>query len=956
MIDSIIYGHQMSKIDNFKRLYRRLNPAQREAVDTIDGPVMVIAGPGTGKTQILTLRIANILRLTDTSPDSILALTFTNSGVHSMRRRLVEIVGATGYRVPIFTFHSFANSVIRHYPEFFPRIIGARPALLVDQIRLLERLIDETKLVWLRPQGSRYYYLRPVLAEIERLKKENLSPRALRRALNDQGPGREAEKNQELAKLYARYEQALRTNQLYDFADMIMAVLEALEQKSDLRSELQERYQYILADEHQDANQSQNDLLARLSDYDPRPNLFIVGDEKQAIFQFQGASLDNFNFFRGRYPLAKIVTLTDNYRSSQGLIDAAHSVMAHSALPETSRPRLRGAAAGDREIHLRVSPDEATELHDLVEGLRGALAAGTPAEEIAVLYHDNRDARELVAALERAGLPFSISSEANVLHDPDLKKLLLVFDLLHHFGQEEKLLPVLHLDLFQLSPLVLHRLAERGRAARKKLWTVFASAAETRDLIQKFAKLRQASFNTDFAEFFGRVLRETGFLEHLLRQPAATDKLARLQALFDNLRNILAGKPDFSLADFQTYLELLTTHHLPINLPTAPASIGLRLLTCHRAKGLEFDQVYLVRAFDGHFGGRRERRFFSLPLRGSLAPDSGDDADRRLFYVALTRARRRVTISYGGTQRLPSRFLEEIEPSRLKRVAVAARPPAEATWRPRQFTGPSLTDRAYLNQLFFDQGLSVTALNNFLACPLKYFFQNLLRVTRVQSKALLYGSAIHTALKSCFDLHAGGRSWSERQLLAAFGRELGRAPLVPSSYRETLARGRSALRGWYRHYRGAWSREISNEFKIKGVLLGRGIRLRGQIDKLEHLPGGEVQVVDYKTGLPKSRNEILGRTKAATGDYYRQLLFYKILLEHFDRGRFRVIRGVLDFIEPNSRGRYKKEVFDLPPAAAKELQVTIEAVAASILDLTFLHRGCGHCEACQLWSLTGQRL
>ncbi len=161
----------------FQVLYQQLNPAQRVAVDQIDGPVMVIAGPGTGKTQVLTLRIANILRQTDTSPDSILALTFTNSGVHSMRERLVEIIGSRAYRVGIYTFHGFCNDLIKRYPEHFPRIIGSRPANQADELKLMEKIIDRSRAVALKPWSDPYHYLTSILQAIDKLKKENISPK-----------------------------------------------------------------------------------------------------------------------------------------------------------------------------------------------------------------------------------------------------------------------------------------------------------------------------------------------------------------------------------------------------------------------------------------------------------------------------------------------------------------------------------------------------------------------------------------------------------------------------------------------------------------------------------------------------------------------------------------------------------------------------------------------------------
>ena len=310
--------------DEFASRYARLNPAQKQAVDTIEGPVMVVAGPGTGKTQILTLRIANILRQTDTPPDTILALTFTNAGVTAIRARLVTLLGSRGYRIPVHTFHSFANELIRKYPEKFPRIVGATAALPIDQIQIMEQAIEAGELELLRPYGDPFHHLFPALQEIERLKREDISPAKLEEIIvaetkrfeliedlrhekgqyagaikgKYQALATQIDKARELTKLYRAYEQGLAERRLYDFGDMVLEVLRVLERDRDFRLTIQEEYQYVLADEHQDANQSQNRLLELLASFHDNPNLFIVGDEKQAIFQFQGASLDNFDYFK----------------------------------------------------------------------------------------------------------------------------------------------------------------------------------------------------------------------------------------------------------------------------------------------------------------------------------------------------------------------------------------------------------------------------------------------------------------------------------------------------------------------------------------------------------------------------------------------------------------------------------------------------------------------------------
>ena len=275
----------------FKRLYAKLNPKQREAVDKIQGPMMVIAGPGTGKTSMLTLRIANILKKTDTPPDAILALTFTESGAYSMRRKLVELIGAPAYRVGIFTFHGFANHIIRRFSESFPRIIGSRSASVSDQLEILEQIFLKNRFTLIRPFGDIFHYVPKTLHAIRDLKRENVSPEAFKKALLKEKKAaqktpdrfhtkgrfkgqlkadyrdliRKLEKSEELADAYRAYEDALHKERLFDFEDMILEVIRTLEKDRSLLLTLQEQYQYILADEHQDANNAQNRILELLA-------------------------------------------------------------------------------------------------------------------------------------------------------------------------------------------------------------------------------------------------------------------------------------------------------------------------------------------------------------------------------------------------------------------------------------------------------------------------------------------------------------------------------------------------------------------------------------------------------------------------------------------------------------------------------------------------------------------
>ncbi len=978
--------------DKFLTHYRKLNPAQREAVDTIEGPVMVIAGPGTGKTQVLTLRIANILRYTDTPADAILALTFTNAGVMAMRKRLVELVGSRGYRVPIHTFHSFANEVISKYPEKFPRIIGAMNALPIDQISILEEVITAGELELLRPYGDPFFYLYPVGQEIDRLKRENISPNKLEEIITAEESKIEAiedlrhskgqraglikgkyqtlltqvGKAKELLTIYRAYEAELASRRLYDFGDMLLEVNRALNTDADFRLQLQEEYHYILADEHQDANQSQNSLLELLASFHDNPNLFIVGDEKQAIFQFQGASLDNFNYFQKLFPQAKLITLVNNYRSTQIILDAARSVISRSAeLSQVSLVKLQASAVASAQtpIMIRAFTKPEHELLFLVEDLKAKHTAGTPWSELAVLYRDNKDAGPIIDYFERAGIPFVVRSESNILEDLEIQKLLLIFRTIDNYGEDKYLLEFLHLDFLNFEILEIYRLIDDARAKRVSVWELLKASRKRKlkKLYQSLERWTRLAANQTFLDLYGIVLKESGFLDHLLRLPEAREGLNKLHALYDEALKLTRHNHNFRLADFINFINTLIRHHRTIPLRQTYGELGVELLTAHKAKGLEFDYVYVVKAYDGHWGNRRSLQYFRIPTRSGISAygDKNDD-ERRLFYVALTRARLGVTISFakegeGNKLNLPSQFVEEIDDSLIKQVSSelweqSLGDKSNIIFSPRVHQGVRILDPNFIADRFREQGLSATGLNAYLLCPLNYLFTNLLRVIQIRNKHMMYGTAIHKALEDFFNRYRGGEALGSQDLLANFSRSLAYQPIGERDFEASLKRGERALVGWYQNYHTTWSKTILNEYKIPGLHLSTNLKLVGKIDKLEFLSDKQIQMADYKSRAPMSRNEIMGKTKSSTGNYYRQLIFYKLLLERFEAGKFEVLNSIIDFIEPNDRGIYKQEIFEIANQEVVELEIKLNEISDEIVSGKFLYKGCNDsdCPGCRL--------
>lgn len=983
----------------FIKYYKQLNSEQKKAVDTIEGPVMVVAGPGTGKTQILTLRIANILRQTDVAPEQILALTFTKSGVYAMRKRLVEIIGSRGYKVNIHTFHSFCNDIIAKFPEEFSNIIGANPATRVDQIDILSVAILNEGGTVLKSFGDPLFYLKATLSEIERLKRENINPDdlfvlvqnqeseflAIPDLCHDKGVHKgkmkgkyqteknKIDRNKQLVNVYREYENLLRQKKLYDFGDMIMEVIKRLKDNGDFLLQIQEEFQYILADEHQDANGAQNNLLELLSSFHDNPNLFIVGDEKQAIYQFQGASLDNFNYFKSLYPEARIITLVANYRSVQKVLDSAHSVITKSAsLNNLNIQNLEAKAYVDREVatFLYHFSEEEYELRFVAEKVKNLIDAGQDPKEIAVLYRNNKDAHKLTPFLDRLEVSYTVESDEDILTDIDISKLLKILRSAESLDENE-LLQIIHFSIFNLPRLEVYKVINEVAKKHQHIGDVIKSET-SKDLVADSVLWRDwwervETWNTQakndlLLPTLEKIINESGFLNYLIGLPDSLFKIEKLRRLLDEAKLVVENNKEANLGDFIKHLDVLLAHNLPLEAKSLTNSAGVRLMTAHRSKGLEFDQVFIIGVRDGHWGNKRSISYFSVPNRGSeVVVDSLDD-DRRLFYVGLTRARRGVHISFSDKNRddknfLPSQFIEEIDVDLVKEVDVSKfinkyeNDPTFILKENKNINVASLEDKNYLQEIFKQRGLSVTALNNYLECPWKYFFKNLIRLPDIRNKNALYGTAIHDALERFFNLYKDrGELPPKATLLSLFDNALLKQPLSEEDFKEVQLKGQIDLDNYYDLYQNNWINRIITEYGVRMLDIEGGVPLTGKLDKVEILDSGLVNVVDYKTSKPKSRNEIEGLTKNSAGNFKRQLVFYKLLLEKTDDSKFKMESAEIDFIQPNDRGVYKKEKFIIEEGEVGELEVVVKKTINEILNLDFWSKNCGKkdCEFCKL--------
>lgn len=979
----------------FNELYSKLNTSQKKAVDTVEGPVMVIAGPGTGKTTLLTLRIANILRVTDATPSSILALTFTESGVRAMRQKLVSIIGADAYKVGIYTFHSFCNEIIKKYPEEFPHIIGSENISDVDRIALVESILDAEEFEYIRPYGDPYYYVYPLLSQIQDVKREGYAPEEYQDFLDQRekdfaqipdlyhekgrykgqmkGEYRTQEKllkkDKEFLVVFKKYQEKLREQKKIDFEDMIVEVVKVLESNKDFLLTLQEEYQYILADEHQDANRAQNTILELLSNFHESPNLFVVGDEKQAIFRFQGASLQNFLYFSDLYKDTVVIRLEENYRSTQSILDNAYELIKNNNVEASLQVELKSKTKEENApIKVYSYAKQYDEIHFILHDIKEKIAAGVDPNEIAIIYRNNKDSFDLLRHLERTDIPFTLFSDQNILDHVDIRRLLMLFQAIMTISDDAHIAEAMHISYFNIPAVDVYTIVEHARKTKQKIFDVIMRDLPKLRLkdtysVEHFGSLLEtwstSARNNDALHLTEQVIHESGYVQDILKKPAPYERLQILDTFFSEMKRVVAHHAHFTLADFMEHVSILKKYDISIKAKNQTSRNGVKLMTAHRSKGLEYEYVYIFDAIQKKWGQSKNRVYFTPPVTG-LETNSEDE--RRLFYVALTRAKKEVIITYAeykddGTEALPTQFIEELRAECVEHIVGESVDIRDVYTTPLpKKSDPSLHDIEYLRNRFLQQPFSVTALNNYLECPWRYFYTNLIRLPQTYSKQQTYGTVAHDALRDLFVAVAANPETVNREMfMKSFYAHLEEHPLDEKTRDELRQKGEVSLGGYFDFYYETFVAPVETEFKLFtdfSIDSNTIISLTGTLDKLEG-PEDALTVVDYKTSKIKTRNDILGKTKSSTGSIFRQLSFYKLLLEDTDTP-YCMKKGRIDFLEPNDSGRYLFEEFEITTDDTDLLRDEIKKASQEILSLSFWNTTCEDpkCEFCALRKIT----
>ncbi len=1051
-------------MSDFAQAYQNLNPEQKMAVDQIDGPVMVIAGAGTGKTQLLAVRIAHILKETDLNPYNILCLTFTDAGVIAMRRRLLQIIGTAAYHVKVCTFHSFCNEVIRENPEEFLFHREFEQIDDLEKIQLIQSLIDETEAQNpLKPSGDPYYYQKNIANNIRNLKQEGISPQqfsttienlcgylevfnplirpfteikgqpkpedikqieqitppdtegistiyaehfrnllqnfrnsltgekrpdgtrrtSLRNSLKDFFIKAENEmpKLRILVELYKNYQNKLHEKARYDYEDMIMFVTEKFVSNQNLLRDYQEKYQYILVDEYQDTNSAQNKTVDLLASYFDNPNLFVVGDDDQSIYRFQGASIENIIAFHKRYEKhLRTITLTKNYRSQQSILSAAteliknNQVRIANSLPEINKELISQLQLPEQPIKLLTFQTEQTEIFAIAKKIQKLIEEGTPASEIAVLYRNHFHAADLIELLRKLGIPFSVKPGINILEDLQIGKLLQLFQTIENPNDNAQLSATLFLDFLKLNSTKILKILHDYQFTRKEktgisLHTHLLSLDSQQTTIDgqspsnpfaalatQIAQFKADSHNLNLPTFFEKVVKQSGFLSYLLEQTNRVEALNKLNTLFQLIKDSTRKNHQLTISNFLENLKLHAENDLKIlENPIQSHQETIQLMSAHGAKGLEFEHVFLIKVTHRNWCNTTSRDKIKLPA-GMINQTIEDgkmqmeEDERRLFYVALTRAKKEVYLSYSKTksedqkakENEPVKFIEEIPDDLIERIDTQQledqiSQQLETIFldeTPDQITIP---EQGFLKQLAERHVISATSLNNYLTCPRKFFYQSLIRIPQAKNKNMAMGTAIHGALDSYFKKYQRSRTKPPKEaLLLRFEQLLEKELLTSKEHNEKLKLGQKVLSDYYDTHNQSFTPDIFTEynFSSQGVNLD-GIPIKGKIDKIESSSNGLV-ITDFKTG-----NADRGMTKIKPGeDYWRQIIFYKILCDlspqFHKQFQGQMQSGRLEFLEKSrQKNEYLTPEVPLTSEAIDEVKASIRLVHQQINDLQF---------------------
>ncbi len=905
---------------------RKLNVEQKKAVEFGEGPLMIIAGAGTGKTTVVTDRIKYLISAGRAKPQEILALTFTEKASREMESRVDMAMPYGVTQMWISTFHSFCDRILRAEAINIGFDPGYKLMTEAETILFFRKNIFRFDLSYFRPLGNPTKFISGMIQHFSRLKDEDVTPteylRYAQKVKSQKAKGKieddEIQKTFELANAYRTYEELKVKEGVCDYADLISHTLKIFRTRPNILAQYQKQFAYILIDEFQDTNFAQNELAILLAGR--RKNITVVGDDDQAIYRWRGAAISNMIQFRKTFPKVKIIVLTRNYRSTKEILDRSYDL-----IQKNNPDRLEIAAKIDKKLESvrRVNGEQIQLLFaDRVENEADAVARevksqklkvksdGTEYEwsDFAILVRANNHAEPFAQALGRAGIPYQFLGPGQLFRQPEVKDLIAYLKILYNFEDSVAMYRVLTMDWLNLPA---RDVAAISNYAKKYGISIFESCEklaqgieprpfvtdETQQKVKKFVAMIHKHLGMMKKETAGQILyyflEDTGLLQQLAVYKTAKDEriASNISKFFNKLKTYEVDHEDASVFAVVDWIELsMTLGESPLATDTDwSENNAVNIMTIHSAKGLEFDVVFLVNMVSQRFPTIERKEQIPIPdaLIKEVLPvgDFHTEEERRLCYVGMTRARDYLFFTaakyYGEGKRekklspfIPEAVGEEAASKVTYQEPASTKQLSFLDWEPS--SAKASEDKEAVRQSI--SYLSYSQLNTFTTCPLQYKYRYIVRIPVPPSAALTFGNTIHKTVHAFYELVKQGEKPTKEELLQLLETNWSSVGYGDKKYEEKMKRhGEELLTGFYA--KGYDPKRIptglEEPFKIK---ITPRLTLGGKIDRIDTLPDGTMEIIDYKTGqTPKSRDvtkdmqlTVYALTAANEGVYHRK--------------------------------------------------------------------------------------
>lgn len=620
-----------------------LNKEQREAVMTTEGPLLVLAGAGSGKTRVLTTRIAYLIEKVGIAPEHILAITFTNKAAKEMKDRVFQMLGGIAYQIQISTFHSFGLLIVRENVD----MLGYQPNFTIldsdDSLTVIKKIMKETGL------DQKEYNPRAIKNRISGAKNEMLSPIQYEQFAN-------TEFEQKVLDVYYAYEKKLKATNSVDFDDLLLLPLQLFKDHPNILQDYQERFQYILVDEYQDTNMAQYLLIKMISAR--YKNVCVVGDNDQSIYSFRGANYRNILNFEKDYKNPKVIMLEENYRSTKNILNAANGVIQNNK-ERKDKNLWTHNEEGDKVVYHR-STDEKEEAFYVTNEIQKLLLNGIAPEQIAVLYRTNAQSRSIEDVLLRENIPYKVIGSFYFYNRKEIKDLIAYMKLIYNPKDDTSLLRIINTPKRGIGTKTIEHLTEKARINGVSLFDAIESGKEMQ-FKQLIETLIAEKDNSSLTELVDLILSQSGMRGELESEKSmeADIRLENLEEFKTITKNFEERNGIISLDEFLMEISLVTDIEEHKNRTDV-----VTLMTVHSAKGLEFDYVFMIGLEEGIF-----------PHQNSFLEADGIEEERRLCYVAMTRARKKLWLVNAKRRTLygmdhmnpPSRFLQEVDDAYIEK-------------------------------------------------------------------------------------------------------------------------------------------------------------------------------------------------------------------------------------------------------------------------------------------------